>query len=238
MLKVQDDILTTGTSIGTVQTDDNGSQMLRGFVESLYDDGARGGDLAVFHLNPDAYLTSTTELVGYVVSHADDIGNEPKLILDVKVRFNATGATYVQDFDDVLAGSPSEVGALLPLGWTANNNGTINSQTTQVFPSPAVAFGTYNAGEGVDRILATGNDDSTGENELQFSASVTGSGDVRAVRLAFGLEAWAGNLNAASPGEAAYLVDLEVDRSGNGDFGRIFAVNDGSYSLPRPARRQ
>ena len=62
--------MTTSTPIGTVQTDDNASQLLGTFVESLYDDGARGGDFAVFRLNPDADLSSTTELVGHIVSHA------------------------------------------------------------------------------------------------------------------------------------------------------------------------
>ena len=56
---------------------------------------------------------------------------------------------------------------------------------------------------------------------------MTGNDDVRAVRLAFSIEAWAGNLNADSPGEAAYVVDLVVDRTGNGDFGRVFAFNNG-----------
>ena len=128
----------------------------------------------------------------------------------------------------VLAGSPSDIDAPLPLGWIANNDGTINSRTTQGFPPPSVTFDTYNAGDGADRTLATGNDDSAGQNQLQFSARIIGSTDVRAVRLGFYVEAWAGNLNATSPGEAAYVVDLEVDRTGSGDFGRIFAFNDGA----------
>ena len=79
-----------------------------------------------------------------------------------------------------------------------------------------------------DRTLATGNDDSTGENQLEFSASLSGDQDVRAVRLAFSIEAWASNLNTPNSGEAAYVVDLEVDRTGNGDFGRVFAFNNGA----------
>ena len=129
------------------------------------------------------------------------------------------GVTYTQNFDAMLGSDGGNTGTSLLVGWSANNNRTHTSAITEAFPPASVTFATFNAGGRTDRTLATGNDDSTGENQLQFSA---------AVRVAFSVEAWAGNLNEVSPGEAAYVVDLEVDRTGSGVFGRIFAFNDGA----------
>ena len=144
------------------------------------------------------------------------------------VQLDVKGASYTQAFDSTLGADGADVGVSLPLGWEAVDNGITNTFTTKTFPPASVTFGTYNAGAETDRTLATGNDDRTGENHLQLGAELTDGDDVRAVRLAFSIEAWAGSLNADSPGEAAYVVELAVDRTGNGDFGRIFAFNHGA----------
>ena len=144
------------------------------------------------------------------------------------VSLDGAGDSHMENFNAALGGDGGAVGGSLPPGWVIIDDGSELLTITKPFPPPVVTPGSYNAGSGDDRTLATGTTDSTLQNQLQLWAESTGTTDVRAVRLEFAVEAWAGNLNAPSPGEAAYVVDLEIDRSGDGDFGRLWAFNDGA----------
>ena len=176
-----------------------GSDSLRTFLDSLYDDGAQGRDFAVFRLNSDVVLSTSGDFVGNEISFAEDVGNEPRLVFDADIRLDVRGATYFQDFDIALGSDPNAAGRPLPTGWTANIDGIINTAITGGFPPPRL-IGTFNAGEGSDPALIAANSNSAQENALQLFAKTTGGLDVR---LAFSVEAWGGYIDAENPGEAA-----------------------------------
>ena len=98
------------------------------------------------------------------------------------------GQTYTQDFD-VLGTVSTNPGTPLPFGWSTNNAGIINTETTIRFPSANVTAGTYNAGSDTDRTLATSNTDREAANAIRFTGSLTGPVDVWAVVMEVRIEA-------------------------------------------------
>lgn len=75
-----------------------------------------------------------------------------------------------------------------------------------------------------DRALTIGTHRQSDESTLQFVTELTG-GDAKSLRLAFDVEAWESDRRKDDPGEAAFIVVLDVD-SGNGfeqvlDFGKV-----------------
>ena len=143
--------------------------------------------------------------------YGDQIEAITSVVAPFPISLNGYGQAYVQDFDDL-----GSVGTVLPDGWVARNNGLTNLTITEPFPSTTVASGTYDAGSGGDRALATGNTDATAPNRLELWAKLTDATDVRAVRLVTRIEAWGGDPDAESPGEAAFRVSLHFDPDGSG----------------------
>ena len=87
--KLQDDIMTntsagasSNTPTGLVDTSASGDLELLSFINSLYDNGATAGDLAIFRLNADQSIPQTGAL-GYRLSGIADSGNIPTLTLSV-----------------------------------------------------------------------------------------------------------------------------------------------------------
>lgn len=59
--KIQDNLITPGLAPPTTAlTDAAGNATFVTFLQSLYDAGAEGGDLAIFRLNPDAFLNPSS----------------------------------------------------------------------------------------------------------------------------------------------------------------------------------
>ena len=85
------------------------------------------------------------------------------------VELDGFGETYTQNFDGLGIPNRGEIGQPLPVGWSTNNSGTINTETTDYFPRASVPTGTYNPGADIDRTLATGNTDSAAANAIYFT---------------------------------------------------------------------
>ena len=67
---------------------------------------------------------------------ASDIWVAP--IEQPSVQLTGYGQTYTEDFNAILGIGNFSAGRRLPTGWSTNNSGTINSQTTHGFPPPTV----------------------------------------------------------------------------------------------------
>jgi len=66
---IEDDILTTSTPLVAVSTS-NPAAMID-FIDSLYADGAEGGDFAIFHYIADQFVSGPTGASGFRISHSD-----------------------------------------------------------------------------------------------------------------------------------------------------------------------
>ena len=134
------------------------------------------------------------------------------------------GETLFEDFDSL-----GSVGTVLPTGWTSTTGAVFSTAITESFPTTVIASGTYNAGSGGDRTLATGNFDRSATNSLQLSAQLTGPNDVRAVVLEARIEAWFGDaVIADNPGEAAVVATLEFDPEQDGTYQMAETFNGGA----------
>ena len=153
----------------------------------------------------------------------------PLLLPNGRVELDSFGQTYTQDFDALGTASTSP-GTLLPIGWSTDNAGTINTETTVQFPSASVSTETYNAGADTDRTLATGNTAREAANTIQFWGRLTGTGDVLAVVFQSRIEAWHGNLVTPpdTPGEAAFVISLQFDPEHDGTFTTAHTFNRGN----------
>ena len=147
----------------------------------------------------------------------------PEVTSNGVIQLSSYGRTYVQDFDGLGA-----VGSGLPTGWESASAGTTNITITNPFPTASVVSGTYNAGSGADRTLATGNIDRIAENAIQLWGTLIDPVDVRAVVLEGRIEAWFGDAAADNPGEAAVLVSLEFDPEKDGSFNTAETFNGGT----------
>jgi len=66
---IEDDVLTTGTPTGSRTVAETSA--LVDFLASLYEDGAQGGDFAVFHFVADEVVSGPTGAAGYRITHSD-----------------------------------------------------------------------------------------------------------------------------------------------------------------------
>ena len=156
--------------------------------------------------------------------YRDQIKAITSAVAPVPISLDSTGQTYFQDFNDLGA-----VGSVLPDGWVTRNGPTTNLTVTQPYPATSVVNGTYNAGSGDDRTLATGNTDREAANAIMFSGRLTGPLDVRAIVFQSRIEAWHGDMVTPpdDPGEAAFVISLQFDPEHDGTFTTAHTFNGG-----------
>ncbi len=71
---IEDDILTTSTPLGAVTT--TATTALIDFIDSLYADGANGGDFAVLQYIADQDVSNLSSASGFRISHSDAPTNQ------------------------------------------------------------------------------------------------------------------------------------------------------------------
>lgn len=76
--KLQDSILTSSTSVGTIVSGD-----ISGYLNAQYDSGANIGKFVFLRLNRDGDTELHDEVTGYLVAAADDGSNQPFLTYTV-----------------------------------------------------------------------------------------------------------------------------------------------------------
>jgi len=123
------------------------------------------------------------------------------------------GMSVFQGFDQL------EDQSVLPAGWSVS----IDDRTTRVskrVPHTLSMNGAFHASEtnAVDRALAIGVTSEQDQNSIRWKLQITDQ-PIRAIRLQYDVEAWAANLDADTPGEAAFRATLNIGDETFVDFG-------------------
>ena len=149
-----------------------------------------------------------------------------------QVELNSFGEIYFQADTPQSFDTLGGVGSELPLGWSATFGEVTTGLVTQAMPvTDTVVPGVYSAGVNAgdsDRTLAVGKVNSDAASTLQWWGKLTGTNDMHTVVLQSRVEAWLGDASVADgPGEAAFIVRLEFDPLGDGNYSTAHVFNDG-----------
>jgi hypothetical protein len=90
---------------------------LTGFLQSLYDDGARGGDFVVFRLNADKPTAKISRRTGYEIVHPPEIPGKTFPAQFPALQITAKGNT--PEVDSAVPGSAITAHCIEPSQWSA-----------------------------------------------------------------------------------------------------------------------